>query len=202
MSGKILTGGCALAALAFFTPKAFACTTVFAASGLEMIIGAEMIVRAIAAEYAVPPAHTRFSTTGAPDSKVRFKAIEALRGIVPADFVLPGYLVENDDFNDQPPPYNFVRPGGRSGSCFANSYRSGAQFLLFLKKLPSGDLTVNWYGLGPVNEQLHSEQDPWLLWVREQVSLRRKARSAEPPDRAPLSEVPRIAPGTNSPAPQ
>jgi len=56
-----------------------------------------------------------------------------------------------------------------SAAVFANSYRSGGEFLLLLKKRQSGELTLNWYVLGPVNEQLHSTNDPWLLWVREQV---------------------------------
>jgi hypothetical protein len=83
--------------------------------------------------------------------------------------ILPGYLTNRDDFNDHPPPYNFVRPNGRSGSCFANSYRLRGQFLMLLKKTSSGTLTVDWYALGPVNEQLRSADDPWLLSVREQV---------------------------------
>jgi len=29
--------------------------------------------------------------------------------------------------------------------------------------------TLGWYALGPVNEQLRSEDDPWVQWVREQV---------------------------------
>jgi hypothetical protein len=32
--------------------------------------------------------------------------------------------------------------------------------------------TVNWYALGPVNEQLRSAEDPWLLWVREELETR------------------------------
>jgi hypothetical protein len=40
----------------------------------------------------------------------------------------------------------------------------GGQFLLLLKKRQSGGFTVNWYALGPVNEQRHSSNDPWLLW--------------------------------------
>ncbi len=79
------------------------------------------------------------------------------------------YLSDRDDFNDHVPPYRFVRPNGRHGSCYANTYRLGAQFLLILKKKASGEFTVNWSGLGPVNAQLHSSSDPWLLWVREQA---------------------------------
>ena len=38
--------------------------------------------------------------------------------------------------------------------------------LLLFKKDQSGERTVNSYALGPVNEQLHSMNDPWLLWLR------------------------------------
>jgi len=63
-----------------------------------------------------------------------------------------------------------VRSNGLMGSCFANSYRSGGQFLLILKKeKKSARYTVDWDILGPTNEQLSSADDPWLLWVREQV---------------------------------
>lgn len=86
------------------------------------------------------------------------------------ELILPGYLSERDDFKDRAVPYDFVRPGGRAGICFAGNYRTGAQFLLVLKKDSSGELTVNWYGLGPVNEQLHSDDDPWLLWIRDEVT--------------------------------
>ena len=95
--------------------------------------------------------------------------METVRGQRVSDLVLPGYLVQEDDFNDQRAPYTFVRPGGRAGSCFANSYRADAQYLLFLRKTKTGALTVNWAALAPVNEQLHSADDPWLLWVREQA---------------------------------
>ena len=61
--------------------------------------------------------------------------------------ILPGHLVDRDDFNDREPPCTFLRLGGGAGSFFANSYRSGAQFLLFLKKTGTGELTVDWYAL-------------------------------------------------------
>ncbi len=50
--------------------------------------------------------------------------------------------------------------------------RQGAEFLLMLKKGADGSYAVNWYPLGPVNEQLRSGEDPWLLWVRDQVGKR------------------------------
>ena len=68
-----------------------------------------------------------------------------------------------------PLPYRFVRPGGRGGSCFANSYRRGAQFLLFLKKGWAG-FTTNFSALGPTNEQLTGVDDPWVKWVRAYLS--------------------------------
>jgi hypothetical protein len=145
-----------------------------------MVTDARVIVRALATGYAMPPQDPSKWTTGVPDSKVRFKILEVIRGTeVKPEVILPGYLSDRDDFNDGPSPYSFVRPNGRSGSCFANTYRSGAQFLLLLKTTPAGDYTVNWYALGPVNEQLHSESDPWLLWVRE------KAKSGAPPNQVP-----------------
>ena len=166
----------ALLASAIFAPAAYPCSIVGAISNLKLVADADAIVRATAVEYASPPA-SPLRTTGVPDSTVRFKVIETIRGPQMADLTLPGYIVNKDDFNDHKPPYTFVRPGGRSGSCFANSYRAGAQFLLFLKKNSAGEFTVNWYALAPVNEQLHSDIDPWLLWVRE------KAQTAEPTGR-------------------
>jgi hypothetical protein len=148
----------------------------------EMVAGADLIVRVKAVEYSGPPG--RNGTTGVPESDVRFSIEEIVKGTYEKrDIVLPGYLSETDDWNDQNPPYTFVRPGGRSGSCFANTYRRGGQFLLVLKKWgalpsvalagrPAGGYTVNWYALGPVNEQLRSSDDPWVQWVRTQVRAR------------------------------
>ncbi|MGA3076687.1 MAG: hypothetical protein ABSG56_23745 [Bryobacteraceae bacterium] len=164
---------------AVFTTEAYACSIAGKISNVEMVNGADAVVRATAVEYASPPSNPQIWTTGVPDSKVRFKVIESIRGPVISDLILPGYLVDSDDFNDQQPPYTFVRPGGRAGSCFANSYRSGGQFLLFLKKTKAGGLTVNWYALAPVNEQLHSDDDPWLLWAREHAHRAEGAPNAE-----------------------
>jgi hypothetical protein len=143
-----------------------------------LIEKADAIIRVEVEGYAIPPANPGLRTTGVPDSKVRFKVIEVVRGLNLSDLELHGYVVQYDDFNDHAPPYTFVRSGGRAGSCYANSYRDGAQYLLFLKKENSGELTVNWAPLSPVNEQLHSQDDPWLLWVRQQVDrLQEKSRN-------------------------
>jgi hypothetical protein len=137
-------------------------------TGVELVKNADVILRVKAVENATPPLDTRTWTTGVPDSLVKFQILEVIEGDAPSGLTLHGYLNQVDDFNDQKPPYTFFRPGARSGSCFANSYRKGAEYLLFLKKFTiSPDLTVNWAALAPVNEQLHSGNDPWLLWVRD-----------------------------------
>jgi len=160
----------AFATLFLSSVDGYACSRRDSVSSVDMVNQADAIVRATAGEYVKPP--RRFFpvwTTGEPETTIRFKVLEVIRGSMPPELILPGYLSEWDDFNDHVPPYRFVRPNGRRGSCYANTYRAGAQFLLILKKKQSGEFTVNWYGLGPVNEQLHSTDDPWLLWVREQA---------------------------------
>jgi hypothetical protein len=150
---------------------ALPCSRESPVSVIDMVRKADAIARAVAADYANAPAQPKMAIAGTPDSRIRFNILEVVRGSgIGPDVILPGYLVNHDDFNDHRPPYKFVRPNGRAGSCFANQYRAGAQFLLFLKKLPTGEYTVNWYALGPVNEQLRSEKDAWLLWVREQAA--------------------------------
>ena len=100
---------------------------------------------------------------------VQFTVLEVLRGgDAPGSLQVAGILGERDDFNDRPVPYDFVRRGGRGGSCFATEYRNGGEFLLFLKKETDG-YTPYWAALAPVHEQLRSDDDPWLLWVREAV---------------------------------
>jgi hypothetical protein len=132
---------------------------------LGELFNADLIVRATAVRYIVSP-DPDVRTTGVPASTVEFKTEEKIWGVdVPDTIVLNGYLTDRDDFNDVPLPYRFVRPGGRAGSCFANSYKEGAQFLLFLKRSGSG-YTTNISALGPTNEQLQGREDPWLKWVK------------------------------------
>jgi hypothetical protein len=145
------------------------CSVAKITSNVDLVRNADVVIRAKAVEDAMPPSDPDIWINGVPDSKVRFKELEVIRGQDVSGLVLPGYLVQRDDFNDQQLPYTFVRPGGRGGSCFANSYRQGAEFLLFLKKTKTGELTVNWAPLAPVNEELRPSEDRWLTWVREQA---------------------------------
>lgn len=169
MVHRIVTAICLTLGVPLLSIKAYSCSVSGIISNVEMVKVADAIVRGRAVEYAQPPSDPSIVTTGVPDSRVRFKIIETLSGQDMKELVLPAYLVSTDDFNDRPAPYAFVRPGGRAGSCFANSYRRDAQYLLFLKKTAQGNLTVNWAALAPVNEQLHSAEDPWLTWVRQQA---------------------------------
>ena len=145
-------------------------------SPVTMVAGADLIVRATAMAYSVAPVVGSGGTSGVPESRIRFRIEAVLKGtITSSEIILPGYLSNQDDWNDLPVPYIRLRPSGRNGSCFANTYRQGGQFLLMLKPsswLPQGSpfgsntpYTVNWYALGAVNEQLHSTDDPWIKWV-------------------------------------
>ena len=147
----------------------------------QLLTNADVIVRATALGYdkAVEANHR---TTGMPGSTVEFRVEEVLKGEhVPATLLVNGYLTDKDDFNDRPVPYDFIRPGGRAGNCFAHSYKKGAEFLLFLKK-KEGKLTPYWAALTPTNEQLHSSDDPWLKWVKDNLpTSKEEARKAHQP---------------------
>jgi hypothetical protein len=148
-----------------------ACTRVGPVVPEDMVAAADLIVRANAVEYSRVPASAG-RTTGPAESVVHFRIDEVVKGRhAPTDLDLPGYLGGANDFNELPVPYHFVRRDGRRGSCFANTYRQGADYLLVLK-LAGNAYTVDWYVLGPTNEQLHSADDPWLKWVRSEVGPR------------------------------
>jgi hypothetical protein len=130
-----------------------------------LIARASAIVVATAARYAIEPA-------GTGRGRIEFHIERVLRGseLLPAQgrapLLLEGTLTQRDDFNDRPSPYDFVRPTGRRGSCFADEYRQGARFLLLLGPDRTGALTPYWEALAPTNEQLHPGDDPWLAAVR------------------------------------
>jgi len=156
----ILTASSPASGCSRFTPFAF-----------DELFEADAIVRAKAERYVKDPG-SGARTTGLANAEVEFKIEEILRGKdLPKTIIVNGYLSDKDDYNDMPVPYTFVRKNGRSGSCFANTYRRGAQFLLFLRKTEGG-YTSSFSPLGPTNEQLHGSDDPWLWWARVEVSNR------------------------------
>ncbi|HEX8285935.1 MAG TPA: hypothetical protein VF588_21435 [Pyrinomonadaceae bacterium] len=179
----------ALTLIALASVKSTAACSRAAPFSFDELFAADVIVRVTAVKYVIPPdPNTR--TTGKPESTIEFKVEEVLRGEdAPEAVVLHGYLSDRDDFNDVEVTYKFVRPGGRGGSCFANTYKEGGQFLLFLKK--EGDtFTPNISALGPTNEQLRGPDDAWLRWVMEHLKSRGRKGGAEPP---PLSVVSSMA---------
>ncbi len=150
---------------------------------------AEYIVRATAVEYSEPPDNPDSRTSGIPASKVIFKIEEILKGdSLKGTIDLNGYLSNKDEFNDHPVPYNFVRQSGRAGSCYTNTYKQGAQFLLFLKssdhvKWPgiTTPFTVNIDPLAPVNEELHSPDDPWVYYIKGLIEgLKENSKTEKP----------------------
>jgi hypothetical protein len=103
---------------------------------------------------------------------VRFAVREVVRDSVPGgQLVLPGWIVDRDDFNRWPVPYQMVRASGQRGDCYASEYRLGAEYLLLLARDARG-LNVRWMPLAPLNEQIRDPEDPWLRWVRERAADR------------------------------
>lgn len=135
----------------------------------NFIDSAAAIVRAeaVAARYA-PENPGRY----APRSSVlTFEVVELLKGEVPgAELTLRGHVADEDDFNRGSVPYQMVRPSGQHGDCFATQYRLGGEYLLIMTIDRDGDLSPYWKALAPMNEQIRGPEDPWLVWVRNQVA--------------------------------
>src|SRR4051794_36499864 len=74
--------------------------------------------------------------TAAPNTladTVELQINETLKGTIPTPLlVVQGQLTAEDDDNDSPFPFAFVRRGGRHGNCFATTYRAGRAYLLML----------------------------------------------------------------------
>lgn len=124
----------------------------------EMVLQSDAIARVIAVDTTRIDEHPR----------VRFQTTEVLRGpLTQTELTDEGYLVDEDGFNTLSVPYQLVRPAG--GSCFATSYRQDAEYLFLLERR-GNRLTPYWFPLGPTNEQIRGDDDPWLQWVREQLA--------------------------------
>jgi hypothetical protein len=143
--------------------SSYPCTRTTPVSVVDMLAQADAIVRGKAVSAAD-------GTKSAVDRArlVRFDVLEIIKGDRRlSSLAVAGRLVERDDFNDHAPPYRVVRPSGRTGSCYSDEYRAGAEYLLALKRTPGAmGWTTKWYALGPVNEQLTGPDDSWLRWVR------------------------------------
>ena len=156
----------------FSAASIHACRVVAKISAPVPVAGAPIIVRATAVKYVREPrADLRYLNTPG-DAEIEFRVEEVIKGgKVPRTLVLNGYLIDEDDYNDESVPYEFVRPRGRGGSCFAYEYKKGAEFLLFMERR-DGKITLHWQPLAPINEQLRPADDEWLAWVKDQVGKR------------------------------
>jgi hypothetical protein len=101
---------------------------------------------------------------------VRLEVIEALKDSMDASIVVPGAIVDRDDFNALNVPYQMVRSSGQFGDCYASEYRLQGEYLLLLKRTSRG-LTPQWWPLAPSNEQVRGAEDAWVQWVRNRVLL-------------------------------
>ena len=151
-----------------------ACSVTGIATPAELLRGAEVIVRARAERLSDQPGQG--GTWADRRAQVLFTILEVLKGPPMASTIeFNGGLGGRDDPNDHAVPYTFVRPGGRSGNCFALGYRQGGEYLLMLAREPhvayaqGNRLTPYWAPLAATNEQLFGQDDPWLAWVRKQL---------------------------------
>lgn len=152
------------------------CTVSSRLSPGELVRNAEVIVRVRVTGLAAPGPPRMFG--GEEGRRVQFQVLETLKGTLPSSSLsFTGELEDHGDPNDADVPYNFVRPGGRRGNCYALGYRQGTEYLLMLRRPArpradgsAGELTPYWAPLSPVNEQLgRGEDDPWLAWVRREA---------------------------------
>jgi hypothetical protein len=167
--------------LTAYASPADPCSVVAIARPEELVRQADVIVLAQVEAFPGNSATSFFDRPGA----VQFRVLSVLKGVYSgAAIELAGYADPGNDWNDRPVPYDFVRRGGRHGDCVAHNYRQGSQYLLLLRtqttttvSIDAGDrkvgaLTPYWSALAPTNEQVHGADDPWVAWVRRQVSSR------------------------------
>ena len=98
-------------------------------TAIEISYEAAAILRVRAMDYAIlPEGEFRYGA-------VQFEVLEVIKGTYPQPFLrLPGQLEHYDGPNEGPVPYDFVRPGGRHGDCYAHDYKIGGEFLLLLRQ--------------------------------------------------------------------
>jgi hypothetical protein len=130
-----------------------------------MVAQSDVIVRVVAGDY-VPGAAMGDTPLGH-GAPIAFAIAETIKGQAPDRLVIFGELTQADRFNDAAVPYVFGPTKGYL--CNPIDYRKGASYLFLLKNRPEG-LTPYWHALAPLNEQLKSNADPWLMWVRQSVT--------------------------------
>jgi hypothetical protein len=165
-----------LFAMVGLAAPAWPCTVVGPLPSPERLVrDAEVIARVRAEGLSSTPG--RAGIMAESSTQVRFAILAVLKGRLSSSTIeFNGELTERDDRNDRPVPYDFIRPGGRAGNCFALGYRTGAEYLLLLRHgehpsdAQSNELTPYWAPLSPTNEQLlEGPSDAWLVWVSQEL---------------------------------
>jgi hypothetical protein len=163
-SHRALTLAALLAAFALRVSAGLGCTVSGIDSPTDLVRHADAIYLVEARGYIQAPPLRRGDI-----ADIEFSVLDTLKGSKQARLIVKGRVTDADDPNDRPVPYDFVRPGGRHGNCFAEEYRHGRQYLLFLK-----GSTPYWAALSPVNEQVSGEDDSWVRWVRDTLGRPRE----------------------------
>jgi hypothetical protein len=161
--------------LTLLAPVADACTRLRTVPPEELVTTADAIYHVKAMQYVPGKSKSQDLVRPWASTIVRFSVVESLKGPKATVLSVHGELVAKDDPNDQTPPYTFVRPGGRRGNCYADTYRRGADYLLFIK----GGKPY-WSPLAPTTEQLFGANDPWLQWVKSIIKAQRPNNSFKP----------------------
>ena len=111
---------------------------------------------------------------------IAFEILEVLKGPlkggVPGDSSLRrgaqvffvGWLRRSHHGSPEPVPRREGRNGG--GSCVDQLYVKGTEYLFILSRDTAGRFTPHAHPLAPTNEPLRGKRDPWLRWVRQEVS--------------------------------
>ena len=138
-----------LALLSLAVP-AWPCSVVGPLPSAERLVGdAEVIARVRVEGLSSALGDADPVLAGSP-TKVQFAVLELLKGNLPSSTIeFNGSVTNRDDRNDRPVPYDFVRPQGRGGNCFALAYRAGAEYLLLLRRV-TGSSGVQSSELTPV----------------------------------------------------
>lgn len=116
----------------------------------------------------------RVKVTGARESRgnrigtVTLEVLEVLKGRLDSgELSIRGRLRNYEGTKGRTAPYDqldCVRAAG-CGGCFAYDYKAGAQYILMLK-----DGGAYWAPLSPTNEEVTGENDPWALWLKQQLN--------------------------------
>lgn len=81
---------------------------------------------------------------------------------------ISGYIWDKDELvPGREIPIRSARPSA-DGQCVTMGYTANGWYLLMLKRR-KGRLTPYWEALSPTNEQVSGINDPWVVWVTQEV---------------------------------